>query len=138
MAEFLTDSEKGRLREHGMAQDINNLGRRIKRNIEFRRENWTTDPTTSMSNVHGRIKIVLVGLGGRGKSSLGNTLVGRDCFKTGKGANSVTEKFETARFSVRDQDYLVLDTPGYMLYSSTETIGWCQQLIEVGLLHINE
>ena len=122
MAEFLTEEETSKLIEHGMEEDINYFERKIKRRIAYRQQNWTTNPTkpedpkdSSIPRHNNPINIILVGLGGAGKSSLGNTLTGEEKFKTGKSASAVTETCTQVNFKAYGQDFSVVDTPGYLL-----------------------
>ncbi|XP_025111459.1 GTPase IMAP family member 4-like isoform X2 [Pomacea canaliculata] len=57
-------------------------------------------------------RVVLLGKTGAGKSSLGNTLLGREAFKVGLGLSSGTEKCQFADTLIEGVNLAVVDTPG--------------------------
>lgn len=61
-----------------------------------------------------RIRIVLIGSTGSGKSSLGNTLLGEDHFHESAAAKSVTSKCEIGESHVGNRKIKVADTPGFV------------------------
>ena len=144
MSAYLSDSERQMLMRIGMGEDIPFLGRNIQRRVEHRSQNWTTYSANSVPHSpSGRpINIALVGLGGAGKSELANTLVGREEFATGKSAMSVTETTRAGSFYVESQEFVVLDTPGYMVqnmesFSSAELVRRSQQILPVCIITLS-
>ncbi|XP_071150358.1 myosin-9-like [Mytilus edulis] len=58
-----------------------------------------------------KMRIVLIGCTGAGKSSLGNTLLGENCFYTSAGETSATLKCEIRERIVGNRKIKVVDTP---------------------------
>ncbi|XP_066578202.1 GTPase IMAP family member 8-like [Amia ocellicauda] len=68
------------------------------------------------------LRIVLLGWRGvTGKSSSGNTILGREAFKTGDGTETVTEQSEKSQGEVAGRQVTVVDTPGWWTDSVQET-----------------
>ncbi|XP_071150360.1 GTPase IMAP family member 4-like [Mytilus edulis] len=68
------------------------------------------------------IRIVLIGCTGVGKSSVGNTLLGKKEFEESAAANSVTSKCEVGEGTVGTRHIKVVDTPGLISSDGTNMI----------------
>ncbi|XP_056308526.1 thyroid receptor-interacting protein 11-like [Danio aesculapii] len=68
--------------------------------------------TQSSAESEDELRIVLLGKTGVGKSSTGNTILGRDVFAAGTSQESVTEKSQRESSKINDRRITVIDTPG--------------------------
>ena len=112
---MLSDREQGRLTGQLSQEDIAGIERQIKRKLQHRGTNWSTRVGSTGEKP---VTIALVGLGGVGKSTLGNLLVGEDVFPTSLGASTGTKECHLSGTEFQKEEYIVIDTPA--------CVGWDQ------------
>ncbi|XP_066578461.1 trichohyalin [Amia ocellicauda] len=71
------------------------------------------------------LRIVLLGWRGTGKSSSGNTILGREAFQTGDLTKTVTEQSEKSQGDMAGRQVTVVDTPGWRWSDSVQESPEC-------------
>ena len=104
---ILSPQERSSLQGSLREEDIKGLERQIKRNLGYRQQNWSTLKSIGKTTT----SIVLVGLDGVGKSSVGNLLTGKEAFRPSLGAGSGTTECTISQTTFQGRAYTVIDTP---------------------------
>ena len=117
----LNKEETEKLRDKGMGADTRQIEMSLQRVMKYRQEHWTAWPDIKFKDFEEPIRIMLVGLGGSGKSSLGNVLLRRLEFKTAKGPHSETLQCQSAKMKYKETEVHVIDTPGYLIEEAIES-----------------